>query len=115
VENEFLKDNLNFVEKKTGNARFEFSVIYQEHTYGFWTDYKAGLGFVSYDIDPSNKLQFALTDYEHKPNLMLVRNVSKNFLLKGMVDAYEGGYMRFEDLMIKNQFIEIIGLLKGGK
>ncbi|MCU7526193.1 MAG: phage DNA encapsidation protein [Ignavibacteria bacterium] len=115
VENEFLKDNMNFVEKKSGNARFEFSVIYQEHTYGFWSDYKAGFVYVSYDIDPSNKVQFALTDWEHKPNLMLVKTVSRNFLLKGAIDAYEGGYMRFEDLMIKNQFIEIIGLLKGGK
>jgi hypothetical protein len=115
VENEFLKDNLNFVEKKTGNARFEFSIVYQEHTYGFWSDYKGGLVYVSHDLDPSNKVQFVLTDYEHKPNMMLVKSVSRNFLLKGMIDAYEGGYMRFEDLMIKNQFIEIIGMLKGGK
>jgi hypothetical protein len=115
VENEFLKDNLNFVERKSGNARFEFSVTYQEHVYGFWTDYKQGLVFVSSDIDPSNKLQFALTDYEHKPNMMLVKTLSRNFLLKGAVDAYEGGYMRFEDLQIKNQWIEMLGILKGGK
>ena len=35
IENEFLKDNMTFVEKKTGNARFGFSVVYNAHTYGF--------------------------------------------------------------------------------
>jgi hypothetical protein len=115
VENVFLKDNENFVESKSGNSRFEFSIVYMEKVYGFWTDYKAGLIYVSYDIDPSNKIQFALTDAEHKPNTMLVKTASRNILLKNFMDAYEGGYMRFEDMMIKNQCIEMFQLLKGGR
>jgi hypothetical protein len=114
VENEYLKDNTNFIEKKTGESRFEFSVIYNGHVYGFWNDYKKGLIFVSDDIDPYSKLQFALTDEEHKPNLMLVKNANKSHLLKGFITGYENGYMRFESMTIKNQCIEIFRLLKGG-
>jgi hypothetical protein len=112
VENEFLKDNKNFVEKKTHGARFQFSIVYNDYVYGFWVDYKEGLMFMSHDYDPSSKLQYAITDSEHKPNLMLVRNVSKSYLLKGALDAYEKGYLRFESIQIKNQFLDIFSILK---
>jgi Podovirus DNA encapsidation protein (Gp16) len=111
VENEFLKDNDTFVEKKTGNARFEFSITYMEHTYGFWTDYKAGLCFVSYDYDPSSQLHYAITDAEHKPNMMLITSARKSHLLSGAIRAYEGGWLRFEDMQIKNQTIEMFQML----
>jgi hypothetical protein len=113
VENQYLKDNENFVEKKTGESRYEFSIVYNEHTYGFWTDYKAGLCFVSYHYDPSSNLQFALTDAEHKPNMMLIKSANRSHLLKGAIAAYEGGWLRFEDMQIKNQAIEIFTLLGG--
>jgi hypothetical protein len=114
IENQYLKDNDHFVEKKTGTSRFEFSIIYNGHTYGFWNDYSAGAVFVSDDVDPYSKLQFVLTDADHKPNMMLVKNANRSFLLKSFMKAYEGGWMRFESMTIKNQCIEIFRLLKGG-
>lgn len=113
VENVYLKDNNNFVGKKTGNARYEFSIVYQEHTYGFWTDYREGRCYVSNDYDPSSLLQFALTDSEHKPNMMLIKSASKSHLLSGAIKAYEGGWLWFEDMQIKNQCIEMFQLLGG--
>jgi hypothetical protein len=113
VENQYLKDNENFVEKKTGDARFEFSIVFNEHTYGFWTDYKAGLCFVSHDFDPSSSMQFVLTDAEHRPNMMLIKSANRSHLLKGAIQSYEGGWLRFEDMQIKNQSIEIFTLLGG--
>jgi hypothetical protein len=112
VENEFLKDNSNFVEKKTGDSRFEFSMIYNSYTYGVWTDYKTGLIYTSMDIDPSHKIQFVLTDHDHQPNMLLVKNLNRSFLLRNYVAAYETGMLRFESLMIKNQCLEIIGMFK---
>lgn len=113
VENEFLNDNMNFVEKKKGSAKFEFSVVYKEHTYGFWMDYKEGLVTISEDVDPSSPIQYALTDSEHRPNMMLVKNLNKAYYLKRAIDAYENGYLRFETLQVKNQAIEIFSMLKG--
>lgn len=112
IENESLKDNMNFVERKSGGSRFEFSIVYNGHSYGFWTDYEKGLCFVSNDVDPYNKFVYSLTDAEHNINVMLVKTASKSFMLKGAIDAYEGGYMRFEDMQIKNQCIEMFGLLR---
>jgi hypothetical protein len=113
VENEFLKDNMNFVEKKTGDARHEFSILYNHYIYGVWADYKTGLIYVSLDTDPSNKIQFSLTDHEHNANMVLVRNVNKNFMLRTFVNAYEQAFLRFESMAIKNQSMEIISMLKG--
>lgn len=113
VENVYLKDNNNFVGKKTGDARFEFSIVYNEYTYGFWTDYREGKCYVSRDYDPSSLLQFAVTDSEHKPNMMLIKSANKSHLLKGAIDAYQGGWLWFEDIQIKNQSIEIFQLLGG--
>lgn len=113
VENVFLKDNLNFVEKKSGNARFEFSILYNDHVYGFWTDYKAGLMFVSADYDPSSKLQFTLTDSEHQPNMLLIKSANKSHFLKGAIRAYENAYLRFDTIEVKNQALEIFALLRG--
>lgn len=112
VENEFLKDNNHFVEKKTGNARFEFAIIFNGQKYGFWTDYKEGLCFVSDDYDPSSTLVFALTDSEHKPNVMLIKSASRSHLLKGAIQAYEGGWLRFENIQVKNQTIEMFHMLR---
>ena len=112
IENQYLKDNMNFVEKKTGDARFEFSITFNNCTYGFWSDYKGGYVYVSEDIDPYNKICFTLTDNEHKPNMLLVKTANKSYLLKGFIHAYENGYMRFEDMRIKNQCLEIFKLPK---
>ena len=112
VENEFLKDNKNFVEAKGQHSRFQFSVIFNGNIYGFWTNYKEGLMYMSEDYDPSSKLQYAVSDHEHKPNLMLIKSVSKSPLLKNALAAYEGGYLRFESIRIKNQFLDMFSLLR---
>lgn len=111
VDNQYLKDNDTFVDKKTANSRFEFTIFYNGNSYGFWTDYKAGLCFVSNDYDPSSNLQFAITDSEHKPNMMLIKSASRSHLLSGAVRAYQGGWLRFEDMQIKNQTIEMFQML----
>lgn len=115
IENESLTDNMNFIEKKTGAAKFDFSIYYHGHTYGFWSDYVAGFVYCSYDVDPFNKLQFVLSDKDHRPNMLLVKNANSSFCLKQFLKAYEMGYMRFENIQIKNQCLEIFRLLKGGR
>lgn len=112
VENEFLKDNANFVEKKSGTARYEFRVHYNGRDYGFWNDYKQGLVYVSEDIDPSKEMQYVLTDSDHKPNMLLVKRASQTYHMDIAIKAYEAGCMRFESMQIKNQCLEIFTILR---
>lgn len=114
VENVYLKDNWNFVEKKSGQANFAFSIHYNGQVYGVWQDYKKGLLFVSSDIDPYNDVQMVISDQDHKPNMMLIKNASKSHYLKKLIQAYEYGFLRFEDMRIKNQCLELMSVLKSG-
>ena len=112
IENKFLLDNDTFVEKKTPEAKFICSVSYNGTNYGFWVDYKEGKFFVSYKLDPSNKHSYSLTDADHNPNKMLLRNKKHAFYLVRFIEAYEGGYCYFENMQIKNQAMEMFRLLK---
>lgn len=40
INNNFINDNKNFVEKKTGSAKFTFAFIYNSETFGVWLDYR---------------------------------------------------------------------------
>lgn len=40
IDNNFLLDNKNFIEKKQGSAKFSFAFIYKNDCFGVWFDYK---------------------------------------------------------------------------
>lgn len=40
IDNQFINDNKNFVEKKSGSAKFVYAFIYNNETFGVWNDYK---------------------------------------------------------------------------
>jgi len=113
VENKFLVDNENFVEKRTKNAHYVCRVVYQNNVYGFWVDYQAGKFFVSDKYDPDGRHVYTLTDNDHKPNMMLVKSKRKGFYLDKFIEAYQNGYCYFENMVIKNQAMEMFKMLKG--
>lgn len=39
IDNQFLLDNNNFIEKKQGSAKFSFAFVYKDETFGVWCDY----------------------------------------------------------------------------
>lgn len=112
IENDFLLDNANFVEERSPDAKFLCSITYLNHTYGFWVDYKKGKFYVSNKTDPSTLFHYAITDEDHKPNLMLIKSKKKGYYLDRFIDAYEQGFCYFESMSIKNQCLEIFKILK---
>ena len=40
IDNKFILDNTNFIEKKHGSSKFSFAFIYENETFGVWVDYK---------------------------------------------------------------------------
>jgi len=113
IENKFLVDNENFVEKRTATAHYVCRVIYQNNTYGFWVDYKEGKFFISDKFDPHGRHVYSLTDSDHKPNLMLIKSKRKGFYIDKFIEAYQNGYCYFENMVIKNQAMEMFKMLKG--
>ena len=45
IDNEFINNNNDFIEKKTNTAKFQFAITYKNNTYGIWFDFKARKNF----------------------------------------------------------------------
>ena len=39
MQNKILDKNKNFIERKSGSAKFSFALIFEGETYGIWNDY----------------------------------------------------------------------------
>lgn len=110
IENEFLRDNKIFIAKKTPNAEYYFTMIYNSESYGVWVDYKAGYMFVSYDVDPSCKLVYATTTDDHKPNTLLMKGFKRSPIFSNFLNQYKLGAVRFENVNIKNICQKILSM-----
>lgn len=109
VENQWLLDTDTFIESKTEKAEFMLGLKYCGTMYGFWADYKVGLIFVNKQYDPSSYNLYALTKEDHEPNLLLIKSLNDSKRVKRMVYAFQNGLLRFEDIQVKNQFMEYVG------
>ena len=108
IQNEFLRDNKNFVAKKTPRSEIYFLFDYLDKTYGVWIDYKAGVMTVSEDLDPYCLLRFALTNDDHKPNTLFLKSPKKSAHFENFCRQYLLGNVRFESINIKNICNEVI-------
>lgn len=109
IDNEFLRDDRNFVMKKTLKSRCIFGFVYKEDTFGVWYDYSIGYMFVSKDYDKSKGILYSFTLDDHKPNTVLLKG-KKGILLETFIKNYKLGLVRFESINIKNICNEIIKL-----
>ena len=108
IENQFLRDNDNFVEKKGKSAEAYFNFVYNDSLYGVWIDYKVGKMYVSQDIDPYCNTTYALTNDDHQPNTMFIKARRKSSYWEMFVDQYLLGNVRFESVHIKNICNQVI-------
>ena len=107
INNNYIDDNKDFIEKKTGNSKFSFSFIYKESTYGVWIDYNNSKIYVSNDyID--NGLCFATTTSDQKPNVMLFSIAKKYNCWNTFITGCKNGIVYYENIKIKNICKEIL-------
>jgi hypothetical protein len=114
INNKFLKDNKEFIEKKTGNCQYVFTIKYNDCLYGIWQNYQLGKMYVSEDIDNSCKFIYSLTLEDHSQNTMLLSTLNKSVLFKSFIDNYKIGCVYFENQKVKNITYDIIKMCIGG-
>lgn len=107
-KNQFLRDDSNFVELKTGNSRYLFTMMYKGEKIGVWSDYITGKIYLSYDVDPSCKLIYSMTMDDHTINTMLTKN-NKSSLIKFFIESYMNAQVRFENSKLQNLCRELLG------
>lgn len=107
LDNEFTGDNYTFVEKRSKNSKFQFTVIYGGMSLGIWVDTKQGLMYLSQEHDPSTKLKFALTKDDMTNNALLMSTWRSNFYLTKLVSAFKKGFLRFDNQVIRQTGYEM--------
>lgn len=111
IENKFLLDDDTFIEKKSANARYNFTFKYKGKDFGVWSDYSDGKLWVSEDIDPSCVFIYTLTLKDHQPNTMFIKTRSRHSQFKVLLDNYRLGNVYFESMNIKNMCYEVIQMV----
>lgn len=110
IENKFVYENNDFIEKKDKDSRFSFAFIYKDYTFGVWINWNNGKMYISNDYD-SNGLMFATTTNDHKPNTMLLSVAKKYYSWNTFINNYKLGNVYFESLKIKTMCHEVMKML----
>lgn len=108
--NEFATlDSAYFGEVPKG-ASFAFGIAHQGNTFGVWLDAREGYYYVRPNLPKSvgNKPIYALTASDAKPNYVMARRAQKS--LKGFVELYYMGIVRYSDHVTRARFLQALSL-----
>ena len=111
IEKKFILDSDTFIEKKGQKARYYFTFIYKDKSFGVWADFNEGKMWVSNDVDPSFLLVYSLTLKDHSPNTMFLNSVGRKGHFRTFIQAYKDGRVRFETMNVKNLTYEVIKMV----
>ena len=111
IENKFLLDDDTFLEKKTGKARYYFTICYKGKEFGVWVDGSEGKLWVSEDVDPTSVFVYALTMKDHKPNTMFLKSRRSNTRFGIFIEQFKASNVYFESMNIKNLCYEILQMV----
>lgn len=108
AENKFLRDNPNFIMKKSRESEYQFTLSYYDSMIGVWKDYKNGCYVISDDVDKQCRTIYAATTEDHQPNTLLLKGFKSSNNLKSLKQAYDLGCVRYENMRLNNQFRDIV-------
>ena len=111
VENQSLTDSDVFLEKRSDNSKFKFSIVYKSNIVGFWVDKDEGVMYATREHDPSSPARYCLTREDHGPNLYLIKNI-RNTHINDLVFFFDNGLLRFSDNQVKNICYDILSLFR---
>lgn len=107
-KNGFLNDSDTFIEKRSKEAKYIYTIVCNSEKYGVWQDYLYGVIYISSKVDNGCKFIYSFTNKDHMPNMMLVKNYNKFPRIKQLKEAYEYGYLRFENAQLKSRMTECL-------
>lgn len=106
IDNEFLKDNNNFIKKKSSKSKFFFNLILNGHTYGVWLDYNSNDMYISKHFNPNHLVSITFNYKDHSENTIMLK--SKSVFYQNLINHYEKGFLYFENQQIKSDVTKLI-------
>jgi len=114
AENKFVGVSAEFVRRKPSRAKFSFGIACNGKRYGIWLDMQGGYYYVS-DRLPRNANSptfdrpiYALTMEDNRINYIAAKKADR--VLQYFSEMYYMGYIRYETLQVKSDFIEVLTL-----
>lgn len=106
---DFLINSKHFlVDKLPPKMTYGFTLKYHDKKYGVRRDKKTDHVYVTKTHDPSCKMVAAITGSDHDELTIQLERCT--IYMKILRDAYYLGNMRFDDLEVKNDVIELLGV-----
>lgn len=109
-DGDYVDDNYSFIEKMSTSAKYAMTLEYESVKFGVYNDMKNGVIYVSDKVDPSCKLNYALTVDDHKENTLLTKSNSIT-QLKWLSNNFKLGNVRFVSMEVKIKCEKAITLL----
>lgn len=111
IDNEFLRDNDDFVNKTMPKPNTHMGTIkYQNALYGIYWAYNENIMYVK-KVKNSNKNVYAITIDEQTPNTILLKSSRIKRLTDFIKDGFQLGVTWYDNIKTKNQFLEIVKIL----
>lgn len=106
INNNFLKDNNNFIKKRSKRCRYFYTIKIDKHLYGVWVDNNTNEMFINNKVIENYGIVLALNTNDHNENTMLIK--TKSVFFQNLYNHYKIGLLFFESQTIKSNILEII-------
>lgn len=104
----YLLDDSIFIQKPTGKSKYIFTFIFNGEKFGVWNYFEENYIYVTTKINNDFPIVIALKPSDHNQNTLMLNKY--DYLFQNIKNAYEKGFLRFNDLKAKNAIIEILGI-----
>ena len=115
IDGEFINDNYEFIESKSPNSYYCFTLVYKGENIGVWCDNRLGCMYISNKVDLNYPLKYAITTNDHKPNMIVLSNKYSRSKINILTKMYEYGCLRYESLKLKALMFDIFKILNIAK
>lgn len=106
IDNQALKDNNNFIKKKSPKSKFFFNLILNSHTYGVWMDYDSNDMFISKHYNTNHPVTITFNLKDHSENTIMLK--SRSVFFQNLVNHFFNSCLFFETLQIKSDVTTLI-------
>lgn len=108
TEKVYLYDADIFIDKPSGRAKYICTIRHDNVEYGVREYFDEGIIYVSHKPDTSCKQVIAFKASDHNQNTIMLNHYS--YLWKNVRDAFNNGYLRFDDMKAKSAIFDILGV-----
>ena len=108
IYNLFQRHDAGFFGKKPKNAKWAFGIHHKGKHYGVWLDAAEGYYYINSQIPNNAEPVYALTADDSRVNYIQAKRMQRS--LKGFIELYYMGVLKYESESIRQGFIEALSL-----